>query len=75
MMMNIMQEKRLDMVGLENVNGGGFFDFVEDCFDIAKDFVCDTVENMKVPATSVGEFIADGLIDKLTEKMVDVLHI
>ena len=43
MMMNIMQEKRLDMVGLENVNGGGFFDFVEDCFDIAKDFVCDTV--------------------------------
>ena len=66
---------RLDMVELENVNGGGFFDFVEDCFDIAKDFVCDTLENMKVPATSISEFIADGLIDKLTEKIVDVLHI
>ena len=74
-MMKTMNAARLDMVELENVNGGGFFDFVEDCFDIAKDFVCDTLENMKVPATSTSEFIADGLIDKLTEKIVDVLHI
>ena len=74
-MMKTMNAARLDMVELENVNGGGFFDFVEDCFDIAKDFVCDTLENMKVPATSISEFIADGLIDKLTEKIVDVLHI
>ena len=74
-MMKTMNAARLDMVELENVNGGGFFDFVEDCFNIAKDFVCDTLENMKVPATSISEFIADGLIDKLTEKIVDVLHI
>ncbi len=73
-MMKTMNAARLDMVELENVNGGGFFDFVEDCFDIAKDFVCDTIENMKAPATSIGEFIAEGLIDKLTEKMVEVFH-
>ena len=41
--------------------------------EIAKDFVVDTVQNMKVPATSISEFIADGLCDKLADLVYDAL--
>ncbi len=58
---------------LENVNGGGFFDFIEDAVEIAKDFVVDTVQNMKAPAQSIAEFIAEGLSDKLAGMLYDIL--
>ena len=69
MMMNTVQAKKMDMVELENVNGGGFFDFISDVVDEAVDFVTDTFESMEAPATSATEFIGEGIIDKLTEKM------
>ena len=53
MMMNTVQAKKMDMVELENVNGGGFFDFISDVVDEAVDFVTDTFESMEAPATSV----------------------
>ena len=65
--------KTMNMEELEKVNEGGFFDFIEDAFEIAKDFVVDTVQNMKVPATSISEFIADGLCDKLADLVYDAL--
>ena len=68
-MMNTIQAKKIDMVELESVNGGGFFDFISDVVDEAVDFVTDTYESMQASATSVTEFIGEGLIDKLTEKM------
>ena len=74
MMMNTVQAKKIDMVELESVNGGGFFDFISDVVDEAVDFVTDTFESMQAPATSVTEFIGEGLIDKLTEKMEEVFH-
>ena len=74
MMMNTVQAKKMDMVELENVNGGGFFDFISDVVDEAVDFVTDTFESMEALATSVTEFIGEGLIDKLTEKMEEVFH-
>ena len=69
MMMNTIQAKKIDMVELESVNGGGFFDFISDVVDEAVDFVTDTFESMEAPATSVTEFIGEGISDKLTEKM------
>ncbi len=72
-MMNTMDAKKLNMDELEIVNGGGFFDFVSKAMDIVEDFVVETVEKMKVPAMSVSEFIAEGLIDKMTDAMVDNL--
>ena len=72
-MMNTMTNNKLNMEELEIVNGGGFFDFISDVVDIAKDFVIETAVNMKVPAMNVTEFIADGLCDKLADFTVDVL--
>ena len=66
-MMNTMEAKKLNMDELEMVEGGGFFDFVTRAFEITKDFVVDTFENMKVPATSVTEFIGEGLLQKLVD--------
>ena len=66
-MMNTMEAKKLNMDELEMVEGGGFFDFVTRAFEITKDFVVDTFEDMKVPATSVTEFIADGLLQKFVK--------
>ncbi len=63
--------KTMNMEELEKVNGGGFFDFIEDAFDIVKDFVADTAQNMKAPAMNVTEFIADGLCDKLADMLYD----
>ena len=68
-MMNTTRVKKIDMVELNSVNGGGFFDFISDVVDETVDFVTDTFESMQAPATSVTEFIGEGLIDKLTEKM------
>ena len=65
--------KALNIEELETVNGGGFFDFIEDAFDTVKDFVVDTAQNMKVPAMNIAEFIADGLCDKLANLVYDSL--
>ena len=72
-MMNTMTNNKLNMDELAAVNGGGFFDFISDVVDIAKDFVVETAARMKVPAMNVTEFIADGLCDKLADFTVDVL--
>ncbi len=45
--------KALNMEELETVNGGGFFDFIEEAFDTVKDFVVDTAQNMKAPAMGI----------------------
>ena len=66
--------KSLNMEDLETVNGGGFFDFIEEAFDTVKDFVVDTAQNMKAPAMGIAEFIADGLCDKLANLMYDTME-
>ncbi len=65
--------KAMNMTELEKVNGGGFFDFIEDTFETVADFVVDTAQNMKVPAMNVTEFIADGLCDKLADMLYDAM--
>ena len=69
-----MMNTKLDMDELTMVNGGGFFDFISNVVDIAKDFVIETAVNMKVPAMNATEFIADGLCDKLADFTEDVLR-
>ncbi len=73
-MMNTMHTKRLDMVELEGVNGGGFWDFISDVVDATMDFVEDAFDGMEAPATSVTEFIGDGIIERLTEKIEECFH-
>ena len=68
-MMNTIQTNKLNMDELATVSGGGFFDFISDVVEATKDFVVDTVEDMKVPATSVTEFIGEGLLDKLAKSV------
>ena len=68
-----MMNTKLNMDELTMVNGGGFFDFISDVVDMAKDFVVETAVRMKVPAMNITEFIADGLCDKLADFTVDVL--
>ena len=73
-MMNTMHTKRLNMVELESVNGGGFWDFISDVVDETMDFVEDAFDGMDAPATSVSEFIGDGIIERLTEKIEECFH-
>ena len=73
-MMNTMHTKRLNMVELESVNGGGFWDFISDVVDETMDFVEDAFDGMDAPATSVTEFIGDGIIERLTEKIEEAFH-